>query len=266
MGAGGTGTGVGGGTGLAGQAALVTGAGSGLGQATATALAAAGARVAVTELPGKEALAGETVAAIQSAGGEAVALPLDVRDLESIRACVAGAVAAFGRLDILVNNAGLNVRQAAFDVTEDAWDTVLDVNLKGLFFVAQAAGLAMRDQQPQGGCIVNVASIMGLVGYKDRAAYCASKGGVVNLTRVLAFEWAPVGIRVNALCPTFVMTPMTAPLLNDPVAGGDLLARTPLGRFADPEDVASAVVWLASPGARMVTGVALPVDGGWTAV
>jgi 2-deoxy-D-gluconate 3-dehydrogenase len=222
--------------------------------------------VALTELPGKEALAAETVDAIREAGGEAVALPLDVRDLASIQARIDDAVAAFDRLDILVNNAGLNVRQAAFDVTEEAWDAVLDVNLKGLFFVAQRAGRAMRDQQPQGGCIVNVASIMGLVGYKDRAAYCASKGGVVNLSRVLAFEWAPFNIRVNALCPTFVMTPMTAPLLNDPIAGGDLLARTPLGRFADPEDVADAILWLASPGARMVTGVALPVDGGWTAV
>ena len=251
---------------LAGQAAIVTGAGSGLGQAAAVALATAGARVAITELPGKEALAAETVDAIRAAGGEARALPLDVRDLGSIQACVDGAREAFGRIDILVNNAGLNVRQAAFDVTEEAWDTVLDVNLKGLFFMAQRVGLAMRDQSPAGGCIVNVASIMGLVGYKDRAAYCASKGGVVNLTRVLSYEWATVPIRVNAICPTFVMTPMTAPLLNDPVAGGDLLSRTPQGRFADPEDVAAGILYLVSPGARMVTGVALPVDGGWTAV
>jgi NAD(P)-dependent dehydrogenase (short-subunit alcohol dehydrogenase family) len=251
---------------LTGQTAIVTGAGSGLGQAMAFALAGDGARVAVTELPGKDALAAETVAAIAEAGGEAMALPLDVRDLASIDACVEAARAAFGRIDILVNNAGLNVRQAAFDVTEEAWDTVLDVNLKGLFFMAQRAGRVMRDQQPAGGCIVNVASIMGLVGYKDRAAYCASKGGVVNLTRVLSYEWASIPIRVNALCPTFVMTPMTAPLLNDPVAGGDLLARTPQGRFADPQDVAEAVRYLVSPGARMVTGIALPVDGGWTAV
>lgn len=258
--------GIGGAGMLAGRTALVTGAGGGLGQAAAIALAGAGALVALTELPGKEALSGETVAAIQAGGGEALALPLDVRDLVSVQQCVDGAVAALGRLDILVNNAGLNVRQAAFEVTEEAWDAVLDVNLKGLFFVAQRAGRAMRDQNPAGGCIVNVASIMGLVGYKDRAAYCASKGGVVNLTRVLAFEWAPFNIRVNALCPTFVMTPMTAPLLSDPVAGGDLLARTPLGRFASPDDVAHAVLYLASPGAAMVTGIALPVDGGWTAV
>lgn len=251
---------------LHGQSAIVTGAGSGLGEAIAIALAAAGARVAVTELPTKIELAEAVVARIRAASGHAVAVPLDVRELPAIQHAVETTLDAFGRLDILINNAGLNVRQAAFDVTEDAWDTVLDVNLKGLFFMAQCAARAMRDQSPAGGCIVNIASIMGLVGYKDRAAYCASKGGVVNLTRVLSYEWATIPIRVNALCPTFVMTPMTAPLLNDPVAGGDLLSRTPQGRFADPEDVANATLYLCSPGARMVTGIALPVDGGWTAV
>lgn len=251
---------------LHGQSAIVTGAGSGLGEAIAIALAAAGSRVAVTELPAKIELAEAVVARIRAAGGHAVAVPLDVREVDAIQHTVDTALDAFGRLDILINNAGLNVRQAAFDVTEDAWDTVLDVNLKGLFFMAQRAARAMRDQSPEGGCIVNIASIMGLVGYKDRAAYCASKGGVVNLTRVLSYEWATIPIRVNALCPTFVMTPMTAPLLTDPVAGGDLLSRTPQGRFADPEDVANAALYLCSPGARMVTGIALPVDGGWTAV
>ncbi|HYO30148.1 MAG TPA: SDR family oxidoreductase, partial [Thermomicrobiales bacterium] len=166
--------------------------------------------------------------------------------------------------DLPVNTAGINVRQAAIEVTEEAWDAVLDTNLKGLFFVAQRVGRRMRDQEPAGGAIVNVSSIMGLAGYKDRAAYCSSKAGVVNLSRVLAFEWAPCNIRVNALCPTFVMTPMTAPLLSDPVAGGDLLARTPLGRFAEPADVAQAALYLAT--APMVTGHALAVDGGWLAV
>ena len=248
------------------RVALVTGGGSGIGEAVALELAAAGATVAVTELPDRLAAGEATVGRIRAAGGAALVLPLDVRDVAMVRACVADLVAAAGRVDLLVNNAGLNVRQAAFDVTEEAWDTVLDVNLKGLFFVAQQVGLRMRDQRPAGGSIVNVASIMGLVGYKDRAAYCASKGGVVNLTRVLAYEWATIPIRVNAVCPTFVMTPMTAPLLNDPVVGGDLLARTPAGRFADPADVARAVRWLVGPAAPMVTGVALPIDGGWTAV
>jgi 2-deoxy-D-gluconate 3-dehydrogenase len=256
---------------LAGKVAVVTGAVGGIGKAIATEFAGAGARVAVTELPEKLALAEEAAAEIRleagAAGGDARPFPLDVRDLASIDALVE-AVATEpgfgGRIDLLVNNAGINVRQAAFDVTEEAWDAVLATNLKGLFFVAQRVGHRMRDQAPAGGAIVNVASIMGLAGYKDRAAYCASKAGVVNLSRVLAFEWAPFDIRVNALCPTFVMTPMTAPLLNDPVAGGDLLARTPLGRFAEPADVAQAALYLAT--APMVTGHALAVDGGWLAV
>ena len=252
---------------LAGKVAIVTGAGGGIGQAIATELAAAGARVAITELPGKLSLADEAAAEIRAGGGDARSFPLDVRDLRSVDALVAAVVAEpgfGGRIDLLVNNAGVNVRQAAFEVTEEAWDAVLDTNLKGLFFVAQRVGRRMRDQDPAGGAIVNLSSIMGLAGYKDRAAYCSSKAGVVNLSRVLAFEWAPFNIRVNALCPTFVMTPMTAPLLSDPVAGGDLLARTPLGRFAEPADVAQAALYLAT--APMVTGHALAVDGGWLAV
>ncbi|MCC6313476.1 MAG: SDR family oxidoreductase [Thermomicrobiales bacterium] len=252
---------------LAGQVALVTGTGGGLGQAIALALANAGARAAITEMPDRLPLAEQTAAQMRAAGGEALALPLDVTDLTTIQAAVDGAAEAFGgRIDVLVNNAGINVRQPAFDVTEDAWDSVLAVNLKGLFFTAQRVGRRMRDQRPAGGCIINVASIMGLIGYRDRAAYCASKGGVVNLSRALAFEWAAHDIRVNALCPTFVRTPLTAPLLDDPVAGGDILRRTPLGRLATPEDVAAAALYLASPGARMVTGQALTVDGGWLAV
>ena len=252
---------------LAGQVAIVTGASAGIGKAIAAAYAAAGARVVLTELPEKLSLAEAAAAELRTTDRIVRAMPLDVRDLASIDALVETVVAdpdLGGRIDLLVNNAGINVRQPAFDVTEDAWDAILATNLKGLFFVAQRVGRRMRDQRPAGGAVVNVASIMGLIGYKDRAAYCASKAGVVNLSRVLAFEWAPHRIRVNALCPTFVATPMTAPLLADPVAGGDLLARTPLGRFAEPADVAQAALYLAT--APMVTGHALAVDGGWLAV
>ena len=171
-----------------------------------------------------------------------------------------------GRLDILVNNAGVNVRQPAFEVTEEAWDLVLDTNLKGLFFTAQAAGRAMRDQDPPGGSIINVSSVMGLVGYYDRAAYCSSKAGVINLSRVLAIEWAPHEIRVNAVCPTFVETPLTRVLLENEAIKSDILGRTPAGRLATPEEVAAAIVFLAGPSARMITGTALTVDGGWTAI
>ncbi len=247
--------------------ALVTGAGSGIGQAAARALAAAGARVAVTELPDRLERAEATVAEIQAAGGEALPVPLDVRDLASITECVARvADAGGGRLDVLVNNAGINVRQPAFEVTEEAWDLVLDTNLKGLFFAAQAAGRVMRDQAPPGGSIVNVASTMGLVGYYDRTAYCASKAGAVNLSRVLAIEWAPHQIRVNAVCPAFVETPLTSALFANEAIKTDILHRTPAGRLVMPDEVAAAIVFLAGPASRMVTGAALTVDGGWTAI
>jgi 2-deoxy-D-gluconate 3-dehydrogenase len=251
---------------LAGQTAIVTGAGSGLGQASALALAAAGATVVVTELPDRLERAEETVGQIQNAGGAAMTAPLDVRDLASIATCVETARGASGRIDVLVNNAGLNVRQRAFDVTEAAWDQVLAVNLKGLFFMAQAVGRQMRDQAPAGGAIVNMASQMGLTGYYDRAAYCASKAGAINLTRVLALEWAPHGIRVNAVCPTFARTPLTERLLEDPATADELLSRIPLGRLMTPAEVAAAVVFLAGPGAGGITGQALAVDGGWTAI
>lgn len=247
--------------------ALVTGAGSGIGQVSARALAAAGARVVVTELPDRQGRAEATVADINAAGGDAIPVLLDVRDLASIAECVARAVdAGGGRLDILVNNAGVNVRQPAFEVTEDAWDLVLDTNLKGLFFTAQAAGCAMRDQDPPGGSIVNIASTMGLVGYYDRTAYCASKAGVVNVSRVLAIEWAPHAIRVNAICPAFVETPLTSALFANEAIKTDILHRTPAGRLVAPEEVAAAIVFLASPSARMITGAALTIDGGWTAI
>ncbi|HEU5431251.1 MAG TPA: glucose 1-dehydrogenase [Thermomicrobiales bacterium] len=251
---------------LAGQTAIVTGAGSGLGQASALALAAAGAAVVVTELPDRLERAEATVGQIRDAGGEGVATALDVRDLASIAACVATARGVTDRIDVLVNNAGLNVRQRAFDVTEAAWDQVLDVNLKGLFFMAQAVGRQMRDQAPAGGSIVNMASQMGLTGYYDRAAYCASKAGAINLTRVLALEWAPHGIRVNAVCPTFARTPLTERLLEDPATADELLSRIPLGRLMTPEEVAAAVRFLAGSGAGGITGQALAVDGGWTAI
>ena len=252
---------------LAQQVALVTGTGSGIGQATALALAAAGASLVITELPDRLVHAEATAAMIRDRGGAATPLPLDVTDLAGIERCVAAAAnIGSGRLDILVNNAGLNVPQMAFDVTESAWDKVLGVNLKGLFFVAQAVGRHMRDQQPCGGSIVNIASQMGVVGYVKRAAYCSSKAGAINLSRVLAFEWAEYGIRVNAVCPTFVETPLTRPMFEDVAFKEDVLRRIPLGRLATPEDVAHAVVFLAGQTAAMVTGHALLVDGGWTAV
>jgi 2-deoxy-D-gluconate 3-dehydrogenase len=251
---------------LTGKVAIVTGAGSGLGQATAIMLAAEGVEVFITELPDRLDRAGETLSTVTHSGGTGHVRALDVRDLESISRCVESVVEQSGRIDILVNNAGVNVRKPALEVTESDWDTVLDVNLKGLFFMAQAAGRQMHAQDPAGGSIINISSIMGLGGYWDRVAYCASKAAVINMGRVLALEWGPQNIRVNAVCPNFVITPLTEPIFaKNPEFTEDVMRRTPIGRLPTPEEIAAAVVYLASPGAASVTGQALTVDGGWTA-
>jgi 2-deoxy-D-gluconate 3-dehydrogenase len=248
-----------------GKVALVTGAGSGLGQAIAIALAHAGADVAVTELPGKEAAVEQTVKAVEAAGRRAFSCPLDVTRLPMIVEAVEAALAHFGRLDVLVNNAGINVPRLALDVSEEDWDRVLDINLKGAFFTAQA--VARKALVPQGGGkVINIASQNGVIGFHHRAAYCSSKAGLVNLTRVLALEWARYRINVNAVGPTFVDTPLTRPMFEDRAFYEEVLSRIPLGRLGRPEDVAGAVVYLASPAADMVTGHTLLVDGGWTAV
>jgi len=251
---------------LDGSVALVTGTGSGMGKAFAIALAQYGADVALTELPGKEALAEETAAQVRAAGRRALVIPLDVTRLPMIQAMVDRVVSEWGRIDILVNNAGMNIRRMAVDVTEDDWDKVLDTDLKGVFFVAQAVGKHMIGRG-QGGKIVNMASQIGLVAYHSRIAYCAAKAGVINMTRVLAFEWARYKIKVNAVAPTFVNTPFVEKLLKeDAELRQDVLNRIPLGRVAEVEDVVGAVIYLASPASDMVTGHTLLVDGGWTAV
>ncbi|HRA48236.1 MAG TPA: SDR family oxidoreductase [Thermomicrobiales bacterium] len=249
---------------LTGKVAIVTGAGSGLGQATAMALAAVGAHVIVTELPDRLERAAETVETIERSGGLASPLALDVRSLVSITEAVATVVLGHGRIDVLVNNAGVNIRKAALDVSESDWDTVLDVNLKGAFFMAQAVGKQMATQEPTGGAIINISSIMGLVGYWDRVAYCTSKAGLINMGRVLAVEWGPLNIRVNAICPTFVITPLTKPLFDqNPDFTADVTQRTLLPALPEPGDIADAVVYLAM--AQSVTGQVLTVDAGWTA-
>jgi NAD(P)-dependent dehydrogenase (short-subunit alcohol dehydrogenase family) len=248
-----------------GKVALVTGTGSGLGKAMAIGLAQAGADVALTELPDRLKNAEETAREVEKAGRKAIVVPLDVLNLPMIGEMADEVVRRLGRIDILVNNAGINVPKLAVDVTEGDWDRVLDVDLKGVFFTTQA--VAKKAMIPQGGGkIVNIASQMGVVGYVYRAAYCSAKAGVINLTRVLAFEWAKHKINVNTVAPTFVETPLTRPMFEDKAFKDDVLSRIPLGRLGKPEDIVGAVVYLASPAADMVTGHTLLVDGGWTAV
>ncbi|MFN8484142.1 MAG: SDR family oxidoreductase [Anaerolineae bacterium] len=247
-----------------GQVALVTGAGSGLGQAFAEALAAYGADVVITELPGKEAAAEGTAAMVRAQGRRAMTATLDVTSMDSIGALVERVVGEWGQIDILVNNAGLNVPKWAVDVTESDWDRVLDTDLKGAFFMAQAVGRHMIERGA-GGRIINITSIMGQVGFYYRAAYCSAKAGLANVTRVLAVEWAKHGINVNAIGPSFILTPLTKPMFDDPWFHDLVIDRTPQARIGEPEDVVGAVVFLASPASRLVTGAVLMVDGGWTA-
>jgi 2-dehydro-3-deoxy-D-gluconate 5-dehydrogenase len=251
---------------LDGKVALVTGAGSGMGKAFANALAQYGADVALTKLPGKEALAEATAAEVRAAGRRAMTLALDVTKLPMIQAMVDQVVSEWGHIDILVNNAGMNIRKMAVDVTEDDWDKVLDTDLKGVFFVAQAVGKHMI-ARCQGGKIINMASQIGLVAYHSRIAYCCAKAGVINMSRVLAYEWAKDQINVNAIAPTFVNTPFVDKLLKEDIdLRTDVINRIPLGRVAEVEDVVGAVIYLASPASNMVTGHTLLVDGGWTAI
>ncbi len=246
---------------LEGSRALVTGATRGIGRGLALALAEAGASVAVCGRD--EGLLRSLEAELAANGHEVVAVVFDVTNVDATGGAIDRAVASLGGLDICVVNAGLGDNQPAFEVTEDDWDRMMAVNLKGAFFTCQAAG---RHMVPNGyGRIVVMSSQAGIVGIRDHAVYTTSKGGINAMIKVLALEWAPHGVTVNAVAPTFVYTPGTAERLDDPDYLKAVVERIPAGRVATIDDVASAVVYLASPGSGMVNGTVLPVDGGWTA-
>jgi NAD(P)-dependent dehydrogenase (short-subunit alcohol dehydrogenase family) len=243
---------------LTGQVAVVTGASRGIGRHVAEALAGAGASV-LAGMRDPDRAAG----AFSGAPGAPRPIRLDVTDAGGTRAAIDAVAAEFGRIDILVNNAGIGAEHDPLEVTEADWDLLHDTNLRGAFFATQAAARHMT--RARYGRVIMVSSQASLVGLAQSAVYCATKAGLNGLVRSLAVDWAPLGITVNAVAPTWIHTPGTAERLDDPAFRQQVLARIPVGRIGSPEDVAAAIIYLASREASLVTGTVLSVDGGWTA-
>ena len=247
---------------LSGKVALVTGAGRGLGRASALLLARAGADLAVASRSTAEleSLCDEA----RAMGRDASVHALDIRSVPAIQQTVADVLERHGRIDILVNNAGTNVQQEVLDVTETDWDLVHDTNAKGAFFCAQAVGRHMVERGS--GKIINMCSTFANLGFYGRVSYASSKGALAQVTRVMAIEWSSKGVNVNSVGPTATMTKMNEKLFEDPAWQERVMSRIPAGRWAEPEDIAGAVLFLASPASDMVHGHMLMVDGAWSVI
>lgn len=245
------------------RAALVTGAAQGLGGAIAVALARDGFDVAITAMH-KESMV-DVAASIEALGRRVHSMILDLRDQASIEKTMAGAIETFGQIDVLVNNAGVTLRQTALEVTRAEWNDVMSVMLSGTFFMSQQMGRHLvSGKRP--GAIISLASTHGLVGLAGRSTYGIAKGGIVQMTRMLAIEWAEYGIRVNAVAPGTVGTPSReAYFAEHPDHRERMLLRIPAGRFGKPDEIGAAVAYLASPAASYITGQVLVLDGGLTA-
>ena len=243
------------------KVAIITGGASGIGKATAILFAEHGAKIVVADID--EHGANQTVATITNAGNEAIYVRTDVTISDNTERMVQETLSKYGKLDVQINSAGIAMRHSVGDLPEADWHRCLNVNLTGVYLCAKAAISAM--QKNGGGSIINLSSIYGIVGGEVRAAYVASKGGVTNLTRGMALDYAEDNIRVNCICPGFVETPLVAGVVKTPQEYRNLADRHPMRRLAQPEEIAYGALYLASDESAFVTGIALPIDGGYTA-
>jgi NAD(P)-dependent dehydrogenase (short-subunit alcohol dehydrogenase family) len=248
---------------LDGKIAIVTGGAGGIGEALALGLGNQGATVVVSSR-NQQAIDAVAKKITEESGNEALAIASDVTDAGSVQKLVDAVVEKYGRIDILVNAMGMNIKHPAFDYKMEDWDKLFDVNVKGTMIMCKAVGKVMDKQK--GGAIVNLSSVRGIRGYTGgNTGYCATKGAVELITKALALEWAPSGIRVNALGPALVITPGTKHIAEDPALAAKYAAAVPMGRIGLPEDMVGAVVYLASDAASFVSGQTIYVDGGLTA-